>query len=120
MIYDKHYNYKDYIEESDLVTSEIAEKLEKIGFPIKHRSTGIAGFATSTELIRPLISRVLKWLRKEKEIHIVIDIWGRTWGYDILSLPSGESLHWTAYEEKINSYEKAALTGIEYVLDNLI
>ena len=30
MIYDKHYNYKDYIEESDLVTSEIAEKLEKI------------------------------------------------------------------------------------------
>ena len=51
-------------------------------------------------------------------IHVVINIWGRTWGYDILTLPYGNSLHWTAYNEKINSYEQAALAGIEYVLDN--
>lgn len=69
-------------------------------------------------VIAPTISQVLKWLRKEKMIHIVINIWGRTWGYDILTLPSGNSLHWTAYDEKINSYEQAALAGIEYVLDN--
>lgn len=68
----------------------------------------------------PTISQVLKWLREEKKLHIVIDIWGRTWGYDILELPSGNSLQWIAYREEINSYESAALAGIEYVLDNLI
>lgn len=68
----------------------------------------------------PTISQVLKWLREEKKIHISINIWGRTWGYDILNLPSGNSLYWTAYNENINNYEQAALEGIEYVLDNLI
>lgn len=63
---------------------------------------------------------VLKWLREEKKIHISIDIWGRTWGYDILNLPSGNSLHWTAYDENINNYEKAAIAGISYYSDNLI
>lgn len=68
----------------------------------------------------PTIFQVLKWLREEKKIHIAIDIWGRTWGYDIIKLTSGNSLHWTAYNENINNYEQAALAGIEYVLDNLI
>ena len=68
----------------------------------------------------PTISQVLKWLREEKKIHISIDIWGRTWGYDVLDLPSGNSLHWDAYNENINSYEQAALAGIEYALNNLI
>ena len=68
----------------------------------------------------PTISQVLKWLREEKKIHIDIDIWGRTWGYDIIKLTSGNSLHWTAYNVNINNYEQAALAGIEYVLDNLI
>ena len=72
------------------------------------------------DFIAPTISQVLKWLRKEKKIHISIDIWGRTWGYDILNLPSGNSLHWTAYDENINNYEQAALAGIEYVIDSLI
>ena len=70
--------------------------------------------------IAPTISQVLKWLREEKKIHISIDIWGRTWGYDVLDLPSGNSLHWDAYNENINSYEQAALAGIEYALNNLI
>lgn len=68
----------------------------------------------------PTISQVLKWLREEKKLHIVIIIWGRTWGYNIIELPSGCSLHWTAYQEDIKSYEDAAIAGIEYVLDNLI
>jgi hypothetical protein len=71
-------------------------------------------------LIAPTISQVLKWLREEKKIHISIDIWGGTWGYDVLNLPTGNSLHWTAYDENINNYEQAAIAGIEYVLDNLI
>lgn len=68
----------------------------------------------------PAISQVLRWLREEKKIHIVIGIWGRTWGYDVLNLPSGISLHWAAYDENINNYEQAAVAGISYVLDNLI
>ena len=68
----------------------------------------------------PTILQVLKWLREEKKIHITIDIWDRTWGYDIIELSSGNSLHFTAYKKEINSYEQAALAGIEYVLDNLI
>lgn len=72
------------------------------------------------DYIAPTISQVLKWLREEKKIHIDIDICGRTWGYDIIKLTSGNSLHWTAYNENINNYEQAALAGIEYVLDNLI
>lgn len=68
----------------------------------------------------PTISQVLKWLIKEKKLHIVIGVWGRTWGYDIIELIGGRSLHWTAYCEDIKSYDDAALAGIEYVLDNLI
>lgn len=72
------------------------------------------------DFIAPTISQVLKWLREEKRLHIAIDVWGRTWGYDIIELTSGNSLHWTAYREDIKSYEDAALDGIEYILDNLI
>ena len=68
----------------------------------------------------PTISQVLKWLREEKKYHITIDIWGRTWGYDIIELTSGYSAHWAAYEKEINTYEEAALAGIDYTLDNLI
>ena len=74
----------------------------------------------SRDFIAPTISQVLKWLREEKKLHIVIIIWGRTWGYNTIELPSGRSLHWTAYQEDIKSYEDAAIAGIEYVLDNLI
>ena len=68
----------------------------------------------------PTISQVLKWLREEKRLHIAIDVWGRTWGYDIIELTSDNSLRWTAYREDIKSYEDAALDGIEYAIDNLI
>lgn len=71
-------------------------------------------------VIAPTISQVLKWLREEKKLHISIDVWGRTWGCDIINLTGGHSLYWTAYCEDIKSYEDAALAGIEYVLDNLI
>ena len=56
-------------------------------------------------------------MREEKRLHIAIDIWGRTWGYDIIELTSGNSLHWTAYREDIKSHEDAALDGIEYILE---
>ena len=123
----------------DFVTFEVAKKLKEKGFVQGFNVYGIRPIYYNSDTIKfisdigayeaeyfgeniscPTISQVLKWLREEKDLHIVIDIWERTWGYDILSLPDGNCLHWTAYNEKINSYEKAALDGIEYVLNNLI
>ena len=119
----------------DFVNYEIANKLKNLGFeestyhyyniddirycrddyPSDHNGDPLREF----EISAPTISQVLKWLREEKRLHIAIDIWGRTWGYDIIELTSGNSLHWTAYREDIKSYEDAALDGIEYILDNL-
>ena len=125
----------------EFVTFELAKKLKEKGYPQVKKNTiamydkngnwyslidTFDYFEYSFEdfkehgCICPTISQVLKWLRKEKGLHIAIDIWGRTWGYDIMELSSGNSLHWTAYREDIKSYEDAALAGIEYVLDNLI
>lgn len=76
----------------------------------------------------PTISQVLKWLREEKKIHICIDIYDDGWFFDIASFYKEDT---GVYEIKLpyksnkvtpdyDSYEQAALTGIEYVLDNLI
>lgn len=67
----------------------------------------------------PTISQVLKWLRDEKKIHIVIDFdGGMSWYYQIALY--GLTTYEKESEHKYNSYEQAALAGIEYVLDNLI
>lgn len=120
----------------DFVNYEIANKLKNLGFeestyhyyniddirycrddyPSDHNGDPLREF----EISAPTISQVLKWLREEKRLHIAIDIWGRTWGYDIIELISGNSLYWTAYRKNIKSYEDAALDGIEYIIDNLI
>lgn len=69
----------------------------------------------------PTISQVLKWLREEKKIFILIDIrkdlswFYEIWGIEIRLHPLG----CVPYEKK-QSYEQAALAGIEYVIDNLI
>lgn len=76
----------------------------------------------------PTISQVLKWLRKEKKIHICIDIYDDGWFFDIASFYKEDT---GVYEIKLpykssnvtpdyDSYEQAALAGIKYVLDNLI
>lgn len=81
----------------------------------------------------PTISQVLKWLREEKYIHIEpciltdcdTDADGRIiqewffWSFGVQNCNSGDY----AYEGddvEYESYEKAALAGIEYVLYNLI
>ena len=124
----------------DFVTYELAVKLKERGFncmyPIAmynergvfhelYTSVGNMQYYDyddfdERDTIAPTISQVLKWLREEKKLHISINTWGRTWGYDIIHLVHGKSLHWTAYCESIKTYEQAALAGIEYVLDNLI
>lgn len=76
----------------------------------------------------PTISQVLKWLREKKKIHICIDIYDDGWFFDIASFYKEDT---GVYEIKLpyksskvtsdyDSFEQAALAGIEYVLDNLI
>ena len=67
----------------------------------------------------PTISQALKWLREEKKIAINIEFIPYTWQYKIIDMsferrfePRGITL--------FSDYEEAAITGIEYVLDNLI
>jgi hypothetical protein len=72
-------------------------------------------------VIAPIISQVLKWLREEKKIFVLIDIrtdltfFYEIWGIEIALHPIG-----CVPFQKYQSYEQAALAGIEYVLDNLI
>lgn len=73
----------------------------------------------------PTISQVLDWLRKEKKISICIDLLKSGYCYDIqknVVINNAEfdfdvvALMTGCYE----TYELAAIAGIEYVIDNLI
>ena len=66
----------------------------------------------------PTIEQVLTWLRKEKKIHIIIsssydeDYWWEVRDFNRV----------TSYfdDNEFNSYEQASLSGIKYVIENLI
>jgi hypothetical protein len=69
----------------------------------------------------PTISQVLKWLREEKCLHIEIQyIFSEEtiWDFEVVLIGSYE--RWWNESEPLDSYEQAAIAGIEYVLDNLI
>ena len=75
----------------------------------------------------PTISQVLRWLREEKEYHI--EFVGNACGYlfIISDIPSkgGTDRYCSDYSGPNDggtwdSYEEAAIAGIEYTLDNLI
>lgn len=66
----------------------------------------------------PTISQVLKWLREEKGIHVCIALGEFSdWMYDVSRIDGNM---FCKAEDDFESYEQAALAGIEYVLDNLI
>ena len=71
----------------------------------------------------PTISQVLKWLREEKKLHIMMATYSHypnnthDWGYEILNL---QTYTCELYRCRFNSYEQAAIAGIECVIDNLI
>lgn len=66
----------------------------------------------------PTISQVLKWLRKEKKMHIIIPASFED-GYWWEVRDFNREISEYSYVE-YTSYEEASLAGIEYVLDNLI
>lgn len=73
----------------------------------------------------PTISQVLKWLREEKRIHLIVEIADSGWYYTLYP-----NIRWENYKLKSDtyimsfkhnsSYELAAIAGIEYVIDKLI
>lgn len=73
----------------------------------------------------PMISEVLDWLRDNKSIHIRTDLWLRGWYCDILSYEYNEedaeyNIKHEFQSDDYESYYKAVIAGIKYVLDNLI
>lgn len=131
----------------DFVTFETAKKLKEKGYPQVKQNTlamydELGRWYSMAETIDeaysfedfdeydcvcPTISQVLKWLREEKELHICIDISYDGWFFDISSFYKDTGvyeteLHYLASNltPDYESYEQAALAGIEYVLDNLI
>ena len=108
----------------DFVHFELANKLKEKGFPIKTKTEGKLGLTELKEVdILPTISQVLKWLRKEKNIFIHIDVYTNDkFDYFFGIATKGDETWEMEYvgEEDYKTYELAALAGIEYVLDNLI
>lgn len=70
------------------------------------------------DVAAPTISQVLKWLRDEKGIHVGIMLGEFSdWVYDVSRIYGNV---FCDAEDDFQSYEQAAIAGIEYVLDNLI
>lgn len=67
----------------------------------------------------PTISQVLKWLREEKNIHIEIRLFTCGYGFDIYKIYPKERIVWSGTLE-YETFEQAAIRGIEYTLYNLI
>lgn len=120
----------------DYVSKELARKLQEKGYPLKkvYRQDEAPLFYDLPQdhpewylcdaWYIPTIWEVLKWLREEKKIHVEIDIMKAYpeakltyWGYNIVLIDKYEVYH---FEWNSNSFEQAALAGIEYVIDNLI
>lgn len=128
----------------EFVDFDLAKKLKEKGFPQKcfgkyemasacYIDDGrfyIGGCITEVEkaYTAPTISQVLKWLREEKEIYIVIEPFPTMatknkicWGWSFKWHSDGIYIdHTFADDASYATYEEAAITGIEYVLDNLI
>lgn len=115
----------------DFVPYELAVKLKEKGFNIQKHSNYLYYNGELVEVknhynispyeIAPTISQVLKWLREEKKIFILIDVrMDLSWYYEIWGIEiSLHPLGCVPYQ-KHQSYEQATLAGIEYVIDNLI
>lgn len=121
----------------DFVTYELAVKLKEKGFDypcIGHYVNNklyIAHYVNAfhsdkdESVDAPTISQVLKWLREVKKIHIIVEISDSGWYYTLYpnirwengKLKSDKYI--MSFKNK-DSYEQAAVAGIEYVLDNLI
>ena len=128
---------------SEFVTFEIAKKLKEKGFILDYNLYGYKPIYTDVNTIAliwnngayekdyfgenipcPTISQVLKWLREEKKLFVEVYMYNSHYLWEIYNTEiidvdlTQKSEKYS--EEEFQTYEKAALAGIEYVLDNLI
>lgn len=68
----------------------------------------------------PTLSQVLEWLREEKKIFIDVRFNRHYQLYRYYAFTMSTDSEDMYGEYPVNTYEQAALAGIEYVLDNLI
>ena len=131
----------------DFVSFDLAKKLKEKGFDGKvsayYKDTNKifnTGNASNLNILTgahsaPTISQVLKWLREEKKIYVEpciladadTDADGKVineytyWSFSVTHVETGDMIYFE-YEriddKRFDSYELAALAGIEYVLDN--
>ena len=123
----------------EFVTYEIAKKLEAKGMG----NDGNYGYNDKGEICIPVynldddqvkamcpcpqIHEVLKWLRDEKKLYISIEPHSNDdfstkimWTWDAAYINSDCKFQWYDGEFGFDSYEKAAVSAIEYVIDKLI
>jgi hypothetical protein len=77
---------------------------------------------TSDFIDAPTISQVLKWLREKKGWIIVVRLYSTNGWYWFIQDEKGElkSSYLASCDDCFQTYELAALAGVEYCLDNLI
>ena len=68
----------------------------------------------------PTIAQVLGWLREEKKIYVQMEMCGRRYKCSLYERKWFDSYLVCELHVEFKSYEKAAIAGIEYVIDNLI
>lgn len=132
---------------AEFVTFKISKKLKEKGFPQRKKNTlamynedgewfSLARYLDVDEYsfddfdehdcVAPTISQALKWLREQKNITIEMFLYNGTYSYCVKSVTkicedcSHQWLNDDTADEEYDSYEEAALAGIEYVLNNLI
>jgi predicted ATP-grasp superfamily ATP-dependent carboligase len=112
----------------DFVPYKLAKKLEEKGFNPQKQSNYLYYNGELVEVkdhynispyeIAPTISQVLKWLREEKKIEVVVLGQNYIEGPYFADVFTKDGLMNKA--EPYPKYELAATAGIEYVIDNLI
>lgn len=123
----------------DFITFELAVKLKEKGFDYKchycyknsiimsHCSEPLNHNADAVTYSAPTISQVLKWLREEKKMYIVIAVNPTlstkdkiAYYYQIYFNSTGVGSDYYESEECYAQWEDCAIDSIKYVLDNLI
>ena len=129
----------------DFVTFDIAKKLKKKGFKLacighyegdRFEYNTYDGYDINISYIArsyndddrfveytdvPVICQVLMWLREKKKLHVSImtSMFKAGWCYEVIRIGDSHALV-AAHSNSYNTYEEAAIAGIEYVVDNLI
>lgn len=117
----------------EFVPYDIAVKLKEKGFPIPtnivyatYNQDGklcpmkIVWETINKKPIAPTIGQVLEWLRKEKRLFVEVCLLSGGWSYVIREVAPVRGFDLKIHAKYEDSWEAAALSGIEYVLDNMI